>query len=168
MVPWYDFTFTQCIRIQIFSSITLYVAPGDGFLGTHRTVIWNCHSMNLNVVLSVVCGCMVFAIYIPNINLITIINMSLCYIFYVASHVTFFTLFLILQVFFFINLTAIMKMVMSDILTWFGLVWYFCSDSRHVCSRCGKQPCKLPWPLIGAPRQQIVAVPYFGSIKDDL
>ena len=75
MVPGYDFPFTKCRRIQIFSSMTLHVAPWDGFLGTQRTVIWTFHSMNLHVVLSVVCGCMVFAIYIPNIHMITMNNM---------------------------------------------------------------------------------------------
>ena len=53
--------------------MTLHVAPGDG----DGTVIWIFHSMNLHVALSVVCGCVVFAIYIPNINLITMNNMSL-------------------------------------------------------------------------------------------
>ena len=56
--------------------------------------------MNLHVALSVVCGCVLFAIYIPNINLITMNNMSLWYIFHVAFHITFFTIFLVLQVFF--------------------------------------------------------------------
>ena len=44
-------------------------------------------------------------------------NMSLWYIFHVAFHVTFFSLFLVLQVFFFINLIAIIKMAMSDVPT---------------------------------------------------
>ena len=56
--------------------------------------------MNLHVALSVVCGCKVFANYIPNIILITKNNMSLLYIFHVTFHVTFFTLFIVLQVFF--------------------------------------------------------------------
>ena len=96
VAPWYKFPFTQCIRIQIFSSMTLHAAPGDGFFGTQRTVIWNFHSMNLHVV----CGCMVFSFYIPSINLMTMNNMSLRYIFHVAFHVTFFTLFLVLQEFY--------------------------------------------------------------------
>ena len=56
--------------------------------------------MILYVVLSEVCGFMVFAFYIPNISLITMNYMSPLYIFHVAFHVTFFTLFLVLQVFF--------------------------------------------------------------------
>ena len=91
----------------------LHVAPGDGFFCTKITVIRILYSMNLHVALSVVCGCMVFAIYIPNIDLITLNNMSLWYIFHVAFLITFFILFLVLQVFFFINLTAIIKMVIS-------------------------------------------------------
>ena len=71
------------------------------FFGTQRTVIWIFHSMNLHVALCVVCGCMVFAIYIPNINLMSINNMSFQYIFHVGFPVTFFTLFLVLQDFFY-------------------------------------------------------------------
>ena len=74
----------RTLRLQIFSSTTLHVAPGDGFLGTQRTVIWICHSINLHVTLSLVCDCMLFVIYIPNINLITMNNMSFLYIFHVA------------------------------------------------------------------------------------
>ena len=48
-----------------------------------------------------VCGCVIFAIYIPNTILITMNRMSLWYIVHVAFHVTFFTFFLVLQVFFF-------------------------------------------------------------------
>ena len=55
--------------------MTLHVAPGDECFGTEGTVIWIFHSMNIHVALSVVCGFMVFAIYIPNINLITMNNM---------------------------------------------------------------------------------------------
>ena len=99
VVPWYDLPFTQCIRIQMFSSMTLHVAPGDGFFGTQRTVIWIFHRMNLHVALCVVCGCMIFVIYIQSNNLITMNNMSIWYIFHVALHVTFFTFFLALQVF---------------------------------------------------------------------
>ena len=84
----------------MFSSMTLNAAPGDGFFGTQRTVIWIFQRMNLHVALSVVCGCMIFLIYILSNNLITMNNMSLWYIFLVALHVTFFTLFLALQVFF--------------------------------------------------------------------
>ena len=84
----------------MFSSMTLHAAPGDAFFGTQRTVIWIFHRMNLHVALSVVCGCMIFVIYIL-FNLITMNNMSLWYIFHVALHVTFFTLFLALQVFFY-------------------------------------------------------------------
>ena len=80
--------------------MTLHVAPGDGFFGTQRTVILIFHSMNLHVALGVVCGCMVFANYIPNIYLIIKNNMSLRYIFHVGFHVTFFTLFIVFQVFF--------------------------------------------------------------------
>ena len=101
VVPWYDLTSTQCIRIQIFSSMILNAAPRDRFFGTQKTVIWIFHSMNPHVVLSLVCGCMVFEIHIPSINLISMNNMSLWYIFHVAFHVTFFTLFLVLQVFFY-------------------------------------------------------------------
>ena len=36
VVPWYDFPFTQCIRIKFFSSMTLHVAPGEGFFLAHR------------------------------------------------------------------------------------------------------------------------------------
>ena len=61
--------------------MTLHVALGDGFFGTQRA----CE----HVALSVVTGCMVFAIYIPNINLITMNNMSLLYIFHIAFPVTF-------------------------------------------------------------------------------
>ena len=104
---------TQCIRIQIFSTMTLHVAPGDGFFGTQQTVICLFYSMNFHMPLSVVCDCKVFAIYIPNI---TMNNMSHMYIFHVAFNVTFFTLLFVLQVFFLINLTAIIKMVMSEVL----------------------------------------------------
>ena len=69
------------------------------FFGTHGAVTWFIPSMNLHVALSVVCGCKVIAINIPNVNLITMYNMSLRYIFHVPFHVTFFTLFLDLQVF---------------------------------------------------------------------
>ena len=69
--------------------MTLHVAPGDESFGTQRTVIEIFHSMNIHVLLSVVCGCMVFAIYTPNINMITMNKMSHWYIF------------LVLQVFFF-------------------------------------------------------------------
>ena len=93
------------------------MAPGDGFFSTQRTVIWIFHGMNLHVAFSVVCGCVLFAIYIPNINLITMNNMSLRYIFHVAFHVTIFTTFLVLQAFFLTNLTAIIKMVMFEVLT---------------------------------------------------
>ena len=103
VVPCYDFPSTQCIRIHIFSSTTLHVASGDGFFGTQKTLKWILYSINLHVALSVVCSCMVFALYIPNINMITLNNMSLRYIFHVTLHVTFFTLFLVLQVFFFYN-----------------------------------------------------------------
>ena len=109
VVPGYDFPSTQCIRIQIFSSMTLHVAPGDGFFATQRTVIWILPSMNLHVALCVVCGCMVFAIYIPNLNLKSMNNMSLQYIFHVAFPVTFFTLFLVLQFLFVINLTTMIS-----------------------------------------------------------
>ena len=81
--------------------MNLRVALGDGFFGTQRTVICNYfNSMNLYVALSVVSGCMVFAIYIPNINLIIMNNMSFLYIFCVAFHFSIFTLFLVPQVFF--------------------------------------------------------------------
>ena len=57
--------------------------------------------MNLYVALSVVCGCTVFAIYISKKN-----NMALQYIVHVVFHVTSFTLFLVLQISFFRNMTA--------------------------------------------------------------
>ena len=60
------------------------MAPGDVFLCKQRSAIWIFNSINLHVALSVVCGCMVFAIYIPIINLVTINNMSLQYIFHVV------------------------------------------------------------------------------------
>ena len=63
--------------------------------------MWVFNCMNLHVALNLVRGCMVFAIYIPSINLITMNNMSPWYIFHVAFHVTFFTLFLVIQVFFY-------------------------------------------------------------------
>ena len=77
--------------------MTLHVAPGHGFVGKQRTVIWIFHSLNIHVALSVVCGCMVIAINIPNIILITNNDMSLWYIFHVAFHIPCFTLFLVLQ-----------------------------------------------------------------------
>ena len=79
VVPGYDCPSTQwqCIRVQIFSSITLHVAPGDGFFATQITVIRILPSMNLHMALCVVCDCMVFAIYIPNFNLMSMNNMSL-------------------------------------------------------------------------------------------
>ena len=58
------------------------------------------HSKNLHVALSVVRGCMVFAILIPNINLITMNDMSLQYIFHIAFQVNFFKRFLVLPVYF--------------------------------------------------------------------
>ena len=73
--------------------------------------------MILHVVLSEVCGFMVFAFYIPNISLISMNYMSPLYIFHAALHVTFFTLFLVLWAFFFINLPAIIKMVMYEVIT---------------------------------------------------
>ena len=33
--------------------MTLHVAPGDGFFGTQRTVVWIFHSMNLHLALKV-------------------------------------------------------------------------------------------------------------------
>ena len=96
-------------RIYIFSSMTLHLAPGDGFLGTQRTVIWMFHSMNIHVVLSVVCGGIVFVISIPNINLITLNNMSMLHMMLPSQ-------FLVRQVFFLINLTAINKMAISEVL----------------------------------------------------
>ena len=89
--------------------MTLHVAPGHGFFGTQRTVIWIFQNMNLHVALSVVCGCMVFAIYIPNINLFGTFSMLH---FVLPSSNCF-----VIQVFFFINLIAIIKMVMSEVLT---------------------------------------------------
>ena len=100
MVPWYYFPSKQCIGIQIFSTMTLQVAPGDGLFGTQITLIWIFHSMNLYVALGVVCGCIVFANNIPNIYLIIKNNMSLWNISHVAFHVTFFALFIVLHVFF--------------------------------------------------------------------
>jgi hypothetical protein len=97
--------------------MTLHAAPGDGFFGTQRTVLWIFHRMNLYVALSVVCGCMIFVIYILSNNLITMNNMSLWYIFHVKFYFTFFTLFLVLRVFCVINLTAIIKMVISELVT---------------------------------------------------
>ena len=81
--------------------MTLYAAPGDGFFGTHRTVIWVFHSMNLHVAFILVCGFMIFAIYFPSSNLITMNIMSLWYICHVAFHVTFLTLFLSFRIFFY-------------------------------------------------------------------
>ena len=81
----------------MFSSMTLHAAPGDAW----TTVIRIFHRMNLHVALSVICGCMTFVIYILSNNQITMNDMSLWYIFHVALHGTFFTLFLALQVFFF-------------------------------------------------------------------
>ena len=43
--------------------------------------------------------------------------MSHLYIFHVAFHFTFFTILLVLHLFLYINLTAIIKMVMSEVLT---------------------------------------------------
>ena len=93
--------------------MTLHVAPGDRFFGPQRTVIWIFHSIILHVALSVVCCCMVFVNYIPHISLITMNNMALWYFFHVEFNFTFFTLFIVLQVFFFINLNPIVKMIMS-------------------------------------------------------
>ena len=128
VVSRYDFP-SQSIRIQIFFSMTLHVAPGDGFFSMQRTVIWIFHSMNLHVALSVVCGSVLFDIYIPNIILITMNNMSLWYIFHFVFHVTFFTIFLVLHVFFFINLTVIIKMVMSEVL--FRIFCLFCCTDHN-------------------------------------
>ena len=120
VVPGYEFPFTQCTRIQIFSSMTvhviIYVAPRDGSFATQRTLIWNLPSINLHVALCVVCDCMVFAIYRPNFILMARNNMSLHYIFHVALPVTIFTIFLVIQ--FFLNtdcndLTAEINMVLS-------------------------------------------------------
>ena len=57
------------------------MAPGNGFFGKQRLVIWIFNSINLHVALSVVCGYMVFAVYIPYNNLITMNIMFLQYIF---------------------------------------------------------------------------------------
>ena len=79
--------------------MTLHVAPGDGFFGTQTTVIWIFYRMNLHMALSVVGGCMVFAIEIPNIILINMNNVPPVH-FHVAFDVAFFTLFIVNQVFF--------------------------------------------------------------------
>ena len=68
MVPGYD---TQCIGIEIFSCRTLHVSPGDEFFATQRTVIWTFPSNNLCVALFLFCGFMIFAIYINNLNLLS-------------------------------------------------------------------------------------------------
>ena len=70
--------FLDMTSLPPFSSMTLHVAPGDGFFGTQRTVKLIFHSMNPHVALSVVCGCMVFAIDTTNNNLITMNNTSHC------------------------------------------------------------------------------------------
>ena len=64
------------------------------------TVKWILSSMNLHVALCVVCGFMVFAIYIPNFIISVRNYISLEYIFYAALPVTIFTTFLVLQIFF--------------------------------------------------------------------
>ena len=87
-VLWYSWS--TLLWHQCYYRLRDSVSPVCGFF----------HSMNLYVALSVACCCKVFAIYIPNINLITMNNMSLRYIFHVAFRVTFFTLFLDLQIFF--------------------------------------------------------------------
>ena len=60
VVPCYESPSTECIRIHIFSSITLYVGPGDGFCGTQKIVIGIFYSINLHVAVSVVCGWILF------------------------------------------------------------------------------------------------------------
>ena len=75
------------------------MAPGDRFFGKQRSVIWIFNSINLHVALSVLCGCTVFAIYIPYIYLITMNNMSLQYIFCVVISCFLLHIFLVLKVF---------------------------------------------------------------------
>ena len=112
--------------------MTLQVAPGDGFFATQRTVIWLLPTMNLHVALCVVCGCMVFAIYIPYLNLMSMNNMSLQYIFHFPFPVTFFTLFLVLQFFVVvINLTA---MTSQQKLNW-SFLYYLKSTLGHCFNR---------------------------------
>ena len=86
VVPWYDLPSTQCLSIQIFSSMTHHVACGYQCFGTQGTVIWIFHSMNLHVALSVICG---ISICIQNFNLIAMNNMSYRWIFHVAFYVNF-------------------------------------------------------------------------------
>ena len=77
------------------------------YIWLQSTVILIFPSMNLYVAICVVCGvwCGVW-LYIPHFILVARNNMLFQYIFYVALPVTFFTFFLILQVFFSSILTA--------------------------------------------------------------
>ena len=76
VVPGYHFPSTQCIRIQNFSFMALHVGPGDGLFATQSSDIDSPY-YGFHVALCVVCGCMVFAIYIKNLNLMSTNNMSL-------------------------------------------------------------------------------------------
>ena len=68
------------------------------------------YSINLHLALSVVCGCMLFAIYIPNIDG-TSVHFPCCNSCYLLHT------FSCSSGIFFIKLTAIIQMVMSEVLT---------------------------------------------------
>ena len=103
---------TQSTRLQVFSNmtlhLTLYVAPGDVPFSTQSTVIWIFPSVNIYMSSCVVCG-VLFGVVYRCTNQISFLWLRIICIFstvfYVVLPVTFFTLFLFLQVFF-ITLTA--------------------------------------------------------------
>ena len=117
VVPWYDFPSTQCIIIQICSSMTLHVAPGDGIFLAHTeqwygfsivwifmwrfvwpVVVWYllCTYQILILCLWIICPFSTF---------------SMLHFLLPSSH--FFLSFRI----FFINLTAMIKIVMPEVHT---------------------------------------------------
>ena len=116
VVPWYEFPFTQCIRIQIFASMTLNAAPGDGVLA-HREqwygfcIVW---IFMWHLIWSLVVWYLLFAFQVLIWLLWIICPFSLFFWLHFmlpSSHV-----FLSFR-YFFIILTAIMKVVMSEVLT---------------------------------------------------
>ena len=116
VVPWYDFPSTQCIGNQILSNMTLHVAPRDGFFLAHSKqrygifIVW---IFMWHLVWFVVVWYLLFTFKVL-IWLLWIIypfgTISMLNFILLSSH------FFLSFRYCFVSLTAINKMVMSEVL----------------------------------------------------
>ena len=96
VVPWSEFPYTKCTRLQVFSSmtlhLTLYVAPGDGSFVNQSTVMCIFPSVNHYVTHCVVYG-LLCGVVCSCKNQIAFLWLGIIWlfitIFYVALPVTF-------------------------------------------------------------------------------